>query len=155
MDLNSIRSHNRANQVKSIIRWIGTISKYALGVLAWQVVFVVLQVYCIFNVGSFVDSLWIKELHDGLVQNLAGKIAFRAEDGYGDFGCGDKYIYTVLYKSGVQDDEGKYRSLSSLVDVQTWKIDNQEGNFVNFLDSKHKYTLRIISDGTDITAVNK
>lgn len=141
--------------MKNILRWIGTISKYALGVLMWQVVFAILQIQCIFNVGSFIDGLWQKDLHDGLVQNLIGKIAYRAVDGYGDFGCGDKYIYTVLYKSGNQDEEGKYKSLTSLVDVQTWKIDSQDGILTYFIDSKHKYILRYISDGTDITAVVK
>jgi hypothetical protein len=140
---------------KSILSWIGVVSKYAVGVLAWLVVFVILKMQCVFNVDSYTDGLWQKELHDGLVENLIGNIAYRAEDGYGDFGCGDKYIYTVLYKSGKQGDEGKYKSLTSLVDVQSWKINSQQGIFTYFIDSKHKYTLRYISDGTDITAVDK
>ena len=136
-----------------VIRWVGTSIKYGLGVLCWWVLFAYLQIQCIFNVGSFVDGLWMKDLHDGLVKNVIGEVAYRASRGYGDVGCGDKYIYSALYYPGPEDVDGEIRSLSSLVDVTTWRPAEQDGIFVYFLDSKHKYRLRHISDGADISVV--
>lgn len=145
----------RQGKMMQGIRWIGTSIKYGAGVLCWWALFAYLQVQCVFNVGSFVDSLWMKDLHDGLVRNLTGEIAYRAGYGYGDYGCGDKYIYTVLYHPGSTDAEGEVRSLSSLVDVPTWKAAEEDGIFTYYFDSKHKYSLRRISDGADISVEDR
>jgi hypothetical protein len=142
----------RQGQNMRVIRWIGTSLKYVLGVLCWVAVFAYLQIQCLFNVGSFVDGLWMKELHDGLVENVIGEVAYRAGDGYGDYGCGAKYIYSVQYRQGRIDGEGVIRSLSSLVDVATWRMIGSESITATFLDAKHKYVLRSISDGVDISA---
>ncbi len=138
-----------------VIRWIGTSLRYVLGVLCWAAVFAYLQIQCLFNVGSFVDSLWMKDLHDGLVENVIGEVAYRAGGGYGDYGCGVKYIYSVQYHPNRMDIEGDIRSLSSLVDVATWRMVGSENNTVTFLDAKHKYVLRSISDGVDISVVDR
>jgi hypothetical protein len=137
------------------IRWVSTSIKYGLGVLCWWALFVFLQVQGVFNVGSFVDSLWMKDLHDGLVQNVIGEVAYRAGFGYGDYGSGDKYIYSVLYHPESTDVEGEVRSLSSLVDVPTWRFAEEEGIFAYYLDSRHKYRVRWISDGADISVEDR
>ena len=139
----------------SVIKWLGTGLKYVLGVLCWAAVFAYLQFQCFFNVGSFVDSLWIKELHDGLVENLTGEIAYLASDGYGAFGCGARYIYSVKYSPRGNDVESDIRSLSSLVDVTTWRMVRSEGIITTFLDSRRKYAVRSISDGVDISAMDR
>lgn len=146
----------RRGKMKRAVRWVGTILKYITGMSCWLIVFGILQHLCLFNVGSFVDSLWIKDLHDGLVQNVIGEVAYRASYGYGDYGCGDKYIYSVLYHPESTDTEGKVRSLSSLVDVATWReAEGSSSITFTFLDSKHEYVLRYISDGADISAVDR
>jgi hypothetical protein len=139
-----------------VFKLVGAGLKYIFGVLCWAALFAYLQFQCLFNVGSFVDSLWMKDLHDGLVENLIGAVAYRAGYGYGDYGCGDKYIYSVQYHPGGTDGEGEIRSLSSLVDVATWReIEDSASITFTFLDSKHKYVLRYISDGADISAVDR
>lgn len=136
-----------------VIRWIGKSIKYGSGVLCWCALFTYLQVQCIFNVGSFVDSLWMQDLQNGLAKNVLGEVACRARYGYGDYGCGDKYIYSVLYRARSTDAEGEVRSLSSLVDVSTWRMAEEDGIFIYYLDSKNKYRLRQSSDGADISVV--
>jgi hypothetical protein len=146
----------RRGKMKRAVRWIGTILKYIAGMLCWIIVFGILQHQCLFNVGSFVDGLWMKDLHDGLVKTMIGDVAYRASYGYGDYGCGDKYIYSALYRPGSTDTGGEVRSLTSLVDVVTWReIEDSASITSTFLDSKHKYVLRYISDGADISAVNR
>lgn len=137
------------------MKWVRTILMYGAGMMCWLIVFGYLQHQCIFNVGSFVDSLWVKDLHDGLVENVIGEVAYRAEDGYGDYGCGTKYLYSARYHPSRTDLEGEIRSLSSLVDAATWRMVGSEGIAVTFLDSKHRYVLRRISDGADLLAVNR
>lgn len=139
-----------------VLRWVGTILKYGAGVSGWLVLFGVLQHTCLFNVGSFVDSLWMKDLHDGLVRNVIGEVAYRAGYGYGDFGCGDKYIYSALYHPGNTDSKGEFRSLTSLVDVATWREAEDSSSITfTFLDSKHTYVLRYISDGAEISVKDR
>ncbi len=138
-----------------IVRWLGTGLKYAAGVLGWGIVFAFLQMQCIFSEGSFVDGLWMKGLHHGLVKNLVGQVAYRARGGYGDFGCGDKYIYWALYHPGRAEAEGEIRSLSSLVDTATWRDAGVDGIFSYYVDSRHKYRMRWISDGVDISAADR
>ena len=146
----------RQEKMMQVIRWVGTTLKYVAGMLCWIIVFAYLQTQCLFNVGSFVDSLWMEDLHDGLVENVIGKVAYRADYGYGDYGCGAKYIYSVRYNPSRMDFEGDFRSLSSLVDVATWReVDDSAFITTTFLDSRHKYVLRRISDGADISAVDR
>ncbi len=138
------------------LRWIVTTLKYIAGMICWFIIFGVLQHFCIFNLGPFVDSLWMKGLHDDLVQNVIGEVAYRASNGYGDFGCGDKYIYSALYPPRGADTQGEFRSLTSLVDVATWReVEGASSITFTFQDSKHQYILRYISDGADISAVDR
>ncbi len=138
-----------------IISRLGKSLLYASGVLGWVALFAFLQMQCFFNVGSFVDSLWMKDLHNGLVKNLIGKVAYRAAGGYGDYGCGDKYIYSALYHPGSADAAEEIRSLSSLVDAPTWKDAGRDGIFTYYVDAYHWYRMRWISDGVDISVTDR
>ncbi len=141
------------------VRWVGTILKHVLGVLCWFAVFAFLQFECLFNVGSAVDGLWVKDLHDDLVENLIGEVAYRAERGHGDSGCGARYIYSVRYHPNREDSPlsvgGELRSLTSLVDLATWRFVGQESAIATYVDSKHEYSVRTISDGTEVWAVDR
>jgi hypothetical protein len=135
----------------------GTLLKYIAGIAIWLIVFTVLQISCVFNMGSFVDGLWMESLHDGLVKNMIGNVAFRVSDGYGDYGCGDKYIYFVAYRHSKEDTKEEFRSLSSLIDVTTWREveDTDESSITTiFRDSKYEYVLHLTSDGADMSAVD-
>ncbi len=144
----------------------GTLLKYALGVVAWLVVLGALALYGRVNVWSWVDGLWMRELHDGLVRNAIGEVAYRAEQGYGDYGTGPKYLYTAEYQlpgaaSGAESSVAasankEIRSLTSLVDVATWHEAGSDGaNFTLYLDARHKYAVRTTSDGTDMSAADR
>lgn len=142
--------------MKRTLRWVVTTLKYIAGMVCWFVIFGVLQHFCFFNLGSLIDSLWMKDLHDNLVQNVIGEVAYRANNGYGDFGCGDKYIYSALYHPRGADTKGEFRSLTSLVDVASWREAEAAAPITfTFLDSKHQYVIRYISDGADISAVDR
>lgn len=134
-----------------ILRWLGTVLKYAAGVLCWLLVFGLLAQYCIFDVYSRVDRLWVKDLHGGLVRNLIGEVALHVGAG----GCDDHYIYTLRYHPTRLEIEGEHRSLSSLVDVATWKETGADSITVTYLDKKHRYVLYSISDGTFLKAVDR
>jgi hypothetical protein len=141
-------------KMKRVTTWVGTCLIYGFGVLSWWTLFGYLHFQCLFNVIPFVDGLWTKDLHDGLVKNMIGEIAFRANNGYGDYGCGDKYIYRVTYPRR-PDNGGEKRSLSSLVDVATWRYVGSENVIATYVDSKHRYFVRSISDGVDISAEDR
>ncbi len=119
--------------------------------LCWLIVFGVLQYQCIFDITSPIDSLWLKNLHDDLVENVIGKIALHVQAGR----CVDRYLYTVRYHPSRMDIEGEIRSLTSLVDVATWREIESGSISVTYLDSKHRYELYITSDGEYIKAVNR
>ncbi len=133
-----------------IMRRVGQALKYGVGVLVWLIAFNVLAMHSRLNIWSLVDSLWMRDLHDGLVRNITGEVAFRAEYGYGDFGSGTKYIYLVRYRPDSEGKGGEWRSLTSLVDTNTWREVAPEGVITTFRDARHEYEVRSISDGTDI-----
>ncbi len=134
----------------SKLRWVGSILKYVFGVLCWLIIFGQLQSMCVFDIMSVIDSLWVKELHSGLVENAIGEVALHAEMGE----C-DRYIYMVKYHPSRMDVEGETRSLSALIDVSTWREVEHDSISVTFLDSEHKYVLYTTSDGEYIRAVNR
>ena len=124
--------------------------------LGWAAIFAYLQFQCLFNVGSFVDGLWMKDLHDGLARNLIGEVAYRAGNGYGDYGCGDRYLYSVHYSPPGTDAGETVRSLDSLVDIATWReVEDSVSITATFLDAKHKYVLYMTSDPAYIRAVDR
>lgn len=126
--------------------------RYAFGVICWLVVLDVLAVFGGINVWSFVDGLWMHKLHDGLVRNAIGNIAYRAEGGYGDFGAGARYIYSVAYQPQGAKAHTVIKSLNSLVDLNSWHYVAESGIDATYQDVKHVYTVRTTSDGTEITA---
>ena len=133
-----------------MMRQAGRALKYGAGVLVWLIVLNAVAMHTRFNVWSLVDGLWMRDLHDGLVRNMIGEIAFRAETGYGDFGSGTKYIYIVQYRPDSEGKGGEWKALTSLVDIPTWHKVGPEGVITTFRDARHEYEVRSISDGTDI-----
>jgi hypothetical protein len=135
-----------------LLRRIRTILKYMAGVLVWLLVFGLLRYYCVFDVYSVINGLWMKELHDGLVENAIGDIAYHTEGGE----CfADKYIYWARYNPSEMDLEGKPRSLTSLVDVATWHYEGRESITFTYQDAKHLYDIHYISDGNFILATDR
>lgn len=135
-----------------VIRWVGTILKYGAGLLCWLIVFGLLRYQCVFDITSVVDRLWVKDLHDDLVENVTGEIALHVQAGR----CVDTYLYTARYHPSRTDTEGEIRSLTSLVDVATWReVEDSATITATFVDSKHRYVLFTTSDGECIKAVNR
>lgn len=135
-----------------VIGWVGTILKYGAGIICWLIFFGYLHYQCIFDLTSYVDRLWVKNLHDDLVENVIGEIALHVQAGR----CVDTHIYTVRYHPSRMDIEGEIRSLTSLVDVATWREDEDPNTITaTFVDSKHRYVLFTTSDGEYIKAVNR
>jgi hypothetical protein len=134
------------------VRWAGTILKYGAGVLCWLIIFGFLQHVCIFDISSVVDRLWMKDLHDDLVENVIGEIAFHVQAGR----CVDGYIYAARYHPSRMDIDGESRSLTSLVDVATWREIGDPASITStYLDSKHKYVLYTIEGDEYIRVVNR
>lgn len=135
-----------------LLRWIGTFLKYMAGVLCWLLVFGLLAYNCVFDIYDVIDGLWMNELHDGLVKNVIGDIAFNAQGGE----CiADKYIYWARYNPSESDLEGKPRSLTSLVDVTTWKYVGRESSTFIYQDMKRTYEIHYISDENFILAADR
>lgn len=136
--------------------------RYAFGVICWVVVLDLLAVFGGFNIWSAVDGLWMHKLHDGLVRNAIGDIAYRAEGGYGEHGVGARYIYSVSFQPHDKKARKEVRSLTSLVDVKSWHFvgasgvaASASGVSATYLDAKHRYTVLTNPDGADISAEDK
>jgi hypothetical protein len=135
-----------------VLRWIGTILKYGAGMLCWLIVFGLLKSQCVFDISLVVNRLWIKNLHDDLVKNVIGEIAFHVQAGR----CVDTYLYLAQFHPSRIDIEGEYRTLTSLIDVATWReVEDAASITSTFVDSKHRYVLFTISDDEYIKAVNR
>jgi len=138
-----------------VIRWTITILKYAAGVLGWMLLLSFLTLRGVFNSNSFVDGLWMNDLHDELVRNVTGEVALRAPYGYGDFGSGARYIYWAEYHHRGKDAAAGPRTLTSLVDVASWKWVRTDGITEIYADARYRYLVRTTSDGTDILAEDR
>lgn len=138
-----------------LLRIVGQVLKYGTGVLFWLILLGVISARTRLNVWSMVDGLWMRPLHDGLVRNVIGELAYRAESGYGDYGSGVRYIYFAQYRADSEGKNGELRPLSYLIDTATWHEVGQEGVVTTFRDARYEYRVRTISDGTDIFVVAK
>jgi len=131
-----------------ILRWAGAGLKHAFGALCWIILLNVLAVHTRFDAWSAIDGLWMKELHDGLARNAIGELAYRGS--HGDFGSGTMYVYLARYHPDSEGRRGQPRSLTSLVDVATFRQIGADGAMVSYRDAKHEYRVLTTSDGTEI-----
>jgi len=127
------------------------ILKYGAGIVCWLIVFGYLQNKCIFSVNSVVDSLWATELHDDLIENVIGEVALHVSRGR----CDNYYLFTVRYNPDGMDTEGATRSLTSLVDVKTWRETESDNITVTYADSKHRYRLYTFDESEYILAEDR
>jgi hypothetical protein len=124
---------------------------YLLGVMFWMVFISVLELTCTLKVTTLVDGLWTKKLNDYFVENIAGAIAFDASK----YGCDGRYIYTAKYYPGDQYEMSESKSLSSVVDIDSWrKVDRSSGT-TTYIDSNYKYIVKQTSDGVAMEIFDK
>jgi hypothetical protein len=124
---------------------------YLLGVMFWMVFISVLELTCTLKVTTLVDGLWTKKLNEYFVENLVGAIAFDASK----YGCDGRYIYTAKYYPGDQYEMSESKSLSSVVDIDSWrKVDRSSGT-TTYIDSNYKYIVKQTSDGVAMEIFDK
>lgn len=132
-------------------KYIRIIASYALGALCWIVLISVLKLACIVNIPLFVDGLWTEEIHENFIRNLSGEIAFRADT----FGCEDTYLYTANYNPHGVSDAFETKTLTSVVDIDTWKAVGEDTISTTYVDKHYKYVLYHTSDGVFIRIFDK
>jgi hypothetical protein len=125
--------------------------KLTASVLFWFVFLGVLKTTNIIDVYSAIDGFWLQDVRGDFVKNLAGDIAFRV----GENSRGAKYIYTVAYNPNQMDLHGEPRSLTSLVDIPTWKQIEFDYTTTTFTDAHNKYILYQNSDGNYMVATKR
>lgn len=116
---------------------------YAAGSLTWIVIFFALKAWCMVDIPLLVDGLWTTRINDQLVKNLTNSIAFRTRI----IPCDDKYIFTArYYPDGVS---GNYapKTLTSIIDLPSWKELETDNISTTYIDTKHKYVVYSTSDG--------
>lgn len=139
-----------------LIRYGRILLAYGAGILCWYVIFGFLKLNCIYNVQFNVDSLWVTKIHEGLVKNVIGDVAYRSSPADGGRQCDDAILYVVRYYPNIGDDENvESRSLSSMVDAQSWRKIESDSTTVTYIDIKHKYVLHRNSDGAHISVYDK
>ncbi len=132
-------------------KYIKPVIIYLLGVMLWMVFISVLELTCTLKVTTLVDGLWTKKLNEYFVENLAGAIAFDASN----YGCDGRYIYMAKYYPGDQYETSKSKSLSSVVDIDSWrKVDRSSGT-TTYIDSNYKYVVKQTSDGVTMEIFDK
>lgn len=135
-----------------IKKWNGaTFISYAFGGACWFLLLGISQVSCIANIPFFIDSLWVKPVADGLVSNLIGAIAVSAEG----YPCEDALIFVAqFYPDGVGSNP-QMKSLSSIVDIESWKKIESDTISTTYIDNSYKYILFQTSDGVDLKVYKK
>jgi len=132
-------------------KYISFVFLYVLGTLCWLLLFSALQSRCITNVPLLLDGLWTKELSENFVQGITGAIAFRIQN----YGCGNKYIYTARYYPNGVSGEYETKTLTSIVNLNTWKEISSDTTSTTYVDAKYKYILNSTSDGVFIRIFDK
>ena len=132
-------------------KYIKTAIIYFLGVVFWMVFISVLELTCALNVTTLVDGLWAKKINEYFVENLTGAIAFDASN----YGCDGRYIYAAKYYPGDQYRTSESKSLSSVVDMGSWKKVERSSGTTTYIDSNYKYVVKQTSDGVIMEIFDK
>ena len=121
---------------------------YAAGSLSWIVIFALLRVYCIVDLYLLTDGLWTTKIHSEFVENLTHSIAFHANN----FDCDNTYIFTVRYYPDEASEDFEMKSLTSMVDIASWKELESDSISTSYIDNKYRYVLYNTSDGIYMSA---
>jgi hypothetical protein len=132
-------------------KFIKPVINYFLGVMFWMVFISALELTCTLKVSTLIEGLWTKKLNQNFVENLAGVIAFDASN----YGCDGRYIYTAKYYPGDQYETSESRSLSSVVDIDSWKKVYRSSGRTTYMDSNYKYVVKQTSDGVTMEIFDK
>lgn len=132
-------------------QFIKPVIKYILGVGFWMVFISVLELTCTVKVTTLIDGLWTKKINDYFVENLAGAIAFDASS----YGCDGRYIYTAKYYPGDQYNTSDSKSLSSVVDLGSWRKVDRSSVTTTYMDSNYRYVVKQNSDGVTMEIFDK
>ena len=132
-------------------RHISNFFLYAFGAMCWFVLLGIMQSRCILNIPSYIDSLWVKPVGEGLVKNLMGATAFHAVG----YQCEDKLIFVAKYYPDGVGDDYQMRSLSGMVDVDSWKKIKSDTVSTTYADNSHEYVLFQNSDGVHMKVFQK
>ena len=132
-------------------KYVKSAVSYFFGALLWMVFISLLKLYCIVNVPLLVEGLWTEKVNDYFIKNLTGAIAFDASQSW----CEGRYIYTARYYPGGQDDMHETKSLSSMVDIESWEEVEKSAETTTYMDKKYKYVLHYVSDGIFMEIFNK
>jgi hypothetical protein len=95
--------------------------------------------------------LWTKPINNQLTLNLIGSVAFRTSG----LNCDEKYIYLVNYYPDGESGNHQSRTLTSLVDLDTWRQVSSDALSAIFTDKSHQYILYNTSDGVYMKVFNK
>lgn len=130
---------------------LAILGKYTLGVFLWFGLAALLRTTCWVDVYSFVDGIGMTVVNGDLTKNFVGEIALRVPGSR----CGMTYVYSVSFDATRLDISGETRSLTSLVDVKTWREIGSDSTTVTYVDTKLKYVLHRASGDVYIRATNK
>ena len=124
---------------------------YTVGSLAWIIIFFSLKGWCIIDIPLLVDGLWTSSINNQLVRNLSNSIAFRTRITE----CDDKYIFTARYYPDGVSGNFETKSLTSIVDIPSWKERGSDSISTTYTDIKYKYILYNTSDGIYMRVFDK
>ena len=124
---------------------------YTVGSLAWIIIFFSLKGWCIIDIPLLVDGLWTSNINNQLVRNLSNSITFRTRITE----CDDKYIFTARYYPDGVSGNFETKSLTSIVDIPSWKERGSDSISTTYTDIKYKYILYNTSDGIYMRVFDK
>ena len=124
---------------------------YTVGSLAWIIIFFSLKAWCIIDIPLLVDGLWTSSINNQLVKNLSNSIALRTRITE----CDDKYIFTARYYPDDVSGNFETKSLTSIVDIPSWKEQGSDSISTTYTDIKYKYIVYNTSDGIYMRVFDK
>lgn len=134
-----------------LIHYLKICIKYLPGILFWLLLLSVLRIYCIWNGPPIIDGLWTRQINDHLTANLIGSVAYQTSG----LNCDDKYIYLANYYPNGIDKQSEIRSLTSLIDPDTWQQITSDTITTTYADRYHRYILYSTSDGVSMKVFEK
>lgn len=132
-------------------KYIKPIILYFSGVVFWVVLISIIELTCTLKVTTLVDGLWTKKLNEYFVENISGAIAFDASN----YGCDGRYIFAAKYYPGDQYITSESKTLSSVVDMDSWKKVERSSGTTTYIDSNYKYVVKQTSDGVTMEIFDK
>jgi hypothetical protein len=142
-----IRYINRKSKITKL-------AEYIVGILVWHLLFIVTgTISPKHNPQCYIENFGVHEVEKGFVKNTFGVLGYRVLKS-NEQSCAQDIYNVQYYFDELKYGKWEYRSIGSIVDIDSWRLVQEDYARRIYKDRENVYIIYDNSDGISISAIS-